>query len=351
MQANHMESNKKPRRPNAILIVLIAGLVAFILYLAFFVDLAQVAATLAQTNFAIYWIAFVSYVFYVLCSSIVWRSLLGTLQVKISQRKSFLYTWVGLFFDATVPQLGWSAEVSKTYLLSKDQNASSGRIGASVVGQKLFTMTITIAALSAGLGLLLFRYSFPLVEALLVGLVLAFSILTLGLVYYVSFNPQATKTLLRWTVKLICFFRKNWNPEGFTAKAEELLGSFHESISQLRRQPKALVKPLFFAVVGFVFEVSVMFVAFAALGKPVPIDVVLIVFTLTGTLQTVGVAFFGFPELIMAVMLTALNINGAVAVSVALLTRVVNLWFRLVVSYVALQWAGVKIMHQTRGSS
>jgi uncharacterized membrane protein YbhN (UPF0104 family) len=71
---------------------------------------------------------------------------------------------------------------------------------------------------------------------------------------------------------------------------------------------------------------------------------VLIVFTLTGTLQTVGVTFFGFPELIMSVSFTALGIPAALSVSVTLLVRVVSLWFRLVVSYAALQWAGIKII-------
>jgi len=343
-----MEPAPKTRRFNPILIVLAAGLAAFLVYLAFFVDLNQVAATLSQTNLTVYWAAFACYILYVACSSLVWRSLLGTLSVNLSTRKAFLYTWVGLFFDATVPQLGWSAEVSKTYLLSKDQNVESGRVGASVVGQKIFTMTITITALSAGLVWLLIRYAFPLLEALLISSVLALSILTLAVVYYVSFRPSATKTLLRWVIKIMRFFRKNWNPEGFTSKAEEMLGSFHQSISQLQKHPRKLVAPAVYAVVGFLFEVSVMFVAFAALGQPVSVDVVLIVFTLTGTLQTVGAAFFGFPELIMTVTLTSLSISPAVAVSVTLLTRLVNLWFRLAVSYGALQFAGVKIMRQNK---
>jgi hypothetical protein len=67
-----------------------------------------------------------------------------------------------LFFDAAVPQLGWSGEVSKTYLLAKDSNVDAGKIGASVVGQKIFTMSITVVALSAGLGLVLANYSLPL---------------------------------------------------------------------------------------------------------------------------------------------------------------------------------------------
>jgi uncharacterized protein (TIRG00374 family) len=343
-----MELPKKTYRPNWIVIVLLAGLIVFILYLFLFVDIAQVAKTLSETNLTIYSVAFFTYMLYTLCSALVWHGLLGSLSVRITKRKAFLLTWVGLFFDATVPQLGWSAEVSKTYMLSKDSNFDSGRIGASVVGQKIFTMTITIVALSVGLGLLLFRYTFPLIETLLIGLVLGLSILTLGVVYYVSFRPSATELLLNWGIKVAVFFRKSWNPHNFRLKTEGMLGSFHLGIGKLKEQPKALVQPIFFAIAGFVFEVLVMFLAFAALGQPVAVDIVLIVFTLTGTLQTIGVAFVGLPELTMSVTLWHLGIDSSIAVSVAFLTRLVNLWFRLVVSYGALQWTGIKIIKQNK---
>jgi uncharacterized protein (TIRG00374 family) len=163
----------------------------------------------------------------------------------------------------------------------------------------------------------------------------------------VSFKPTTTKTLIKWVIKIALVFRHRWNPQNFKTKAEELLDNFHVGIEQLKRKPKKLVEPIIFAVLGFIFEVSVVFLTFIALGQPIPVDVVLIVFTLTGTLQTVGVTIFGFPELIMTLTFTALYIDPAVAVSVALLTRVVNLWFRLIVSYFALQWAGKKIIRQT----
>jgi len=339
-----MESAKKPHRPNIMIFILIAGLAAFILYIAFFVDPAQVVQTLSQTNLAIYASAFVAYLLYTVFSSLVWHGLLDKLRVKITRRKAFLYTWVGLFFDATVPQLGWSAEVSKTYLLSKDTTIESGKVGASVVGQKIFTMTTTIVALSAGLVLLLVRYAFPLLESLFIVLILALSILILAVVYYMSLKPSATDTLLNWAIKFAHFFKKNWNSEAVRVKAEGLLDGFHEGMGQLKSDPKALMAPVTFACLSFIFEVSVVFIAFAALGQPAPMDVVLIVFTLTGTLQTVGVAFLGFPEVVMTVMFSVLGIDPVVAVSAALLTRIVNLWFRLVVSYGALQWAGIKIM-------
>jgi uncharacterized protein (TIRG00374 family) len=341
-----MSPLKKPFRLNAVFLVLILGLIAFVLYIYYFVSPTQIINILSKTNLTIYAGAFITYLLYTIFSSLAWQRLLNNLSVKITKRKAFLYTWVGLFFEATVPQLGWSGEVSKTYLLSKDSNSQAGKIGASVVGQKIFTMTLTIVALSTGLAIVILKYSLPISATLLIGSVLALSIITLGVVYYVSLKPAATKTLINWIIKIALLVRRNWNPQNFKIKAEELLGNFHLGIEQLKRKPKELIQPIIFSVLGFIFEVSVVFLTFAALGQPVPIDVVLIVFTLTGTLQTVGVTIFGFPELIMTLTFTALYIDPAVAVSVALLTRVVNLWFRLIVSYFALQWAGIKIIRQ-----
>jgi uncharacterized protein (TIRG00374 family) len=238
-----MTPAKKPLRINAILLVLILGLVAFILYIYFFVNPQQVIGILSRTNLAVYADAFIVYSLYVLFSSLVWQRLLNCVSVKISKRKTLLFTWIGLFFEATVPQLGWSGEVSKTYLLAKDSNVDTGKIGASVVGQKIFTMTITIVALSTGLGLVLAKYSLSLAATLLIAVVLALSIIALAVVYYVSIKPTATKTLLNWAIKIALFFRKRWNPQNFRLKAEELLGKFHAGIQQLREKPKALVRP------------------------------------------------------------------------------------------------------------
>ncbi len=338
-----MEQTKKTPRVNIITLVLILGLVAFVAYFVFFVNPAQVIDILSKTNLAIYAGAFVAYALYSLFSGLVWQRLLNSLSVKVSTRKAVLFTWVGLFFDATVPQLGWSGEVSKTYLLSKDANIDAAKIGASVVGQKIFNMTLTIAALSSGLALVLFNYSLPIEVALLFIVVLVLSIVALSLVCYVSIKPSATKTLLQWAIKVAKFFRKSWNPQNFTAKADEMLGRFHSGIAELKANPKALIEPIMYAVLSFACEVSVMALSFIALGQPVPLDKVLIVFTLTGTLQSVGVTFF-LPDLIMIGALGALSISPSLAFSVTLLTRVVNLWFRLVVSYGALQWAGIKIL-------
>lgn len=341
-----MDASKSSLNQKAILAVLILGLVAFIVYFFLFINPAQVADILSRINIKYYTAAFVAYCLYAFFSALVWRHLLNSLQVELSTRKALLFTWVGLFFEATVPQLGWSGEVSKTYMLTKDSRNDAGKIGASVVGQKIINMTITVVAMALGLSFVLISYPLPTIVTLLVSIVLALSIFTLLLVYYISIKPFATNKLLNWAIRIILFFRRNWNSLNFRVTAQEFLERFHDGIQQLSAKPKELVKPAIYAIISFTFEVSVTFLTFVALGYSVPVDKVLIVFTLTGTLQTVGITFFGFPELIMSVSFTAMGIPAALSVSVTLLTRVVSLWFRLVVSYVALQWAGIKLIRK-----
>jgi uncharacterized protein (TIRG00374 family) len=343
-----MNQAKKPLRSKAIVILLILGLAAFIVYFYFFINPAQVVEILSQTNLAVYAGAFVAYCLYVFFSSLVWHRLLNSVSIKIRARKALLYTWVGLFFEATVPQLGWSGEISKTYLLSQDSEADAAKIGASVVGQKIFVMTMTVAALAAGLISILVSYTLDPLVTFVIAMVLALSILTLGVVYYVSIKPTATKTLLNWVVRVVLVFRKHWSPENFRVRAEELLGRFHFGIRELKANPKGLVLTILFSVVSFVFEISVIFLSFTALGYSVRVDQVLIVFTLTGTLQTVGIGFLGFPDVIMATSFTALGIEPAsLAFSATLLARIVNLWFKLIVSYGALQWAGLGMLKKS----
>ena len=345
-----MTNPKRPTRANAILLILILGLVAFILYLYVYIKPTEVINILSRTNLYYYTGAFLAYFMYTFFSALAWRNLLNNLSVKINTRKVLLFTWVGLFFDATVPQLGWSGEISKTYMLTKNTDCDTGKVASSVVGQKIFAITITNVALGLGLGLAIINYPLPFIVTFFIALVLALSIVTLLLIYYVSLKPKATKTLLNWGIRIVSFFRKKWNPQNFSLRAEEVLGKFHSGIKDLKASPIALVKPIIYAITSFIFEVSVIFLTFVALGYPVPVDKVLIVFTLTGTLQTVGVTFFGFPELIMSVSFTALGIPAALSVSVTLLTRVVTLWFRLIVSYAALQWAGIKIMQRKQNN-
>jgi uncharacterized protein (TIRG00374 family) len=124
----------------------------------------------------------------------------------------------------------------------------------------------------------------------------------------------------------------------------ETLNKFHEGIRILRTNPKALSRPISFSLLSWGFDLSIIFLTFAALGYPVTPDKVLIVYALTGSLQAFGVGILGFTEIVVSGSYALLGIPIGISISATLLTRVVTLWFKLVISYAVFQWAGVGLL-------
>ena len=204
---------------------------------------------------------------------------------------------------------------------------------------------MALSRLFSCFSLLALNYTLPVPVLVFIYFVLFVSVAALVIVYYVSTKPKATQRMLTWLIRIVSFLlRGRWNEAEFRRKAESTLSMFHEGIETLGSNRRALVQPVVFYTLSLVFDVSVVFFTFAALGYPVPVDKVLIVYALTGTLQSIGMSFVGFTEIIMSTSYTVLGISPALSFSATLLTRVVTLWFKLVVAYVAFQWAGVGIL-------
>ncbi|MCL2642118.1 MAG: flippase-like domain-containing protein [Candidatus Bathyarchaeota archaeon] len=339
---------KKPLSGSKLFLLLAFGLIAFLVYFILFVDLPTFVETISQINLVLYGASFVVYLIGVFFSSMVWRSLLNALTVKITVKNAYLFTWVGLFFDATIPQLGLSGDVAKTYLFSKSSNEDAGKIGASVIGQKIIVMTLTVVTFGIGLVLVLFnRILEPLVTFSII-LFLILSGISLFLIYYLSVKPKATHALLQFVTRVGLFFRKKWDSTAFNQKVTEVIDNFHISISELKSKPRVLGVSSIYSILSWFFDIGVMFLVFAALGYPIPFDSVLIVYTISGVLQAVGIGVFGINEIVMISIFRALGLPDGLSVSVTLLSRAVMLWFRLIVSYGAFQWTSIKLARQTQ---
>lgn len=57
-----------------------------------------------------------------------------------------------------------------------------------------------------------------------------------------------------------------------------------------------------------------------------------------------GISFIGLTEMIMSSLYTVLSIPLAVSVTATLLTRFITFWFRLLISYGAFQYGGLKLL-------
>ncbi len=335
----------KPWFTKRVLLFVLLGLFMLVLYFYYFVGVVNVVDVIEQTNLFYYTAAFIAFLVSVLFSSLSWHILLSSLGIKMRIRRVLLFMWFGMFFDATIPDPGWSGDLTKAYMLAKTSGEDAGRIAASVVGQKIILVFVTIIALICGLALLALNYTLSSAVLIFIGFVLFLSTFALIMICYLSAKPKATKRMLDWLIRAISLVRgSTWNSLNFRLRGEETLNRFHEGMQTLIADPKALARPVAFSVLGWNFDVLVIFLTFISLGYPVPVDKVLIVYALTGSLQIVGLFFIGFAEIIISSSYTVLGIPPAIGLSVTLLTRVVTLWFKLVVSYVAFQWAGVGIL-------
>jgi uncharacterized protein (TIRG00374 family) len=335
----------KSLQSRKVLLFIAVGLTAFILYLYYYVGTGNFVDVIKRANIYYYTSAFIAFIVAGFFSAVTWHTLLGTLKVKSSIRRALLLTWAGYFFDATLPEPGWSGDLSKSYILSKESDEDVGKIVASVVGQKIIGMAVTILVLILGFGILLVNYAVPQSVLVFLGGIMVVSLASFSIIYYLSISPKATQKMLNFLIRILSFIlRSRFNETQYRASAEKFLNTFHKGIDMLRADKKALSRPIAFYTLSVVFDVSIVFFVFTALGYSVPVDKVLIVYALTGSLASIGVSFVGLTEIIMTTAYQALLIPLAVSFSVTLLTRVVTLWFKLVTGYVAFQWAGVGIL-------
>jgi uncharacterized protein (TIRG00374 family) len=336
----------KSLQSKRIILFVAFGLIVFILYLYYYVGTGNFFDVIKQANVYYYTSAFVAFIVASVFSALTWRTLLKSLKIENSIQRTLLLTWAGYFFDAILPEPGWSGDITKAYMLSKKTDHEPGKTVASVVGQKIISMGVTILILVLGFGLLALNVTLPLQVIVFFGIVMALSVGSFVLVYLMSTNYRLTKTMLnKLLIPILSFvLRSRFKEVQFRGESEKFLEMFHKGIDALGTNRKALLHPILFYVLSVAFDVSVVFFVFASLGYPIPVDKVLIVYALTGTLASIGVSFVGLTEIIMSTAYQVLSIPLAISFSVTLLTRIVTLWFKLVLGYVTFQLAGVGIL-------
>jgi uncharacterized protein (TIRG00374 family) len=347
-----MTNETKPEFTKGILIFVGLGLLVLVFYLYYFVGTSNIIEAIEHINVAFYISGFVAFTISILFSALTWQSLLRNLNIKIKIQKILLLTWAGLFFDATIPEPGWTGDLSKAYMLARSTNQDPGRIAASVIGQKVIIMSITVFDLFLGLALLAFDYSLSPIVLIFLILVLTITIFSSAIILYISTKPQATERLLNLLIRVMSFIlRGRLDSEGFRTQAKATLNQFHEGIRALGAEPRKLAKPVFLAFLSWVFDISIVFLVYSSLGYNVPIDKVLIVYALTGSLQSIGISFIGFTETIMSYSYTVLGIPKAISLLATILLRIITLGFKMIVSYIAFQYAGFKILFQRTTSN
>jgi uncharacterized protein (TIRG00374 family) len=331
--------------------LLLIGLAIFLVYLFFFggmKSLADIAARLRTADPFYYSLAFVSITLSMFFSSLTWHRLLNLLSIKTTFRRAFLYLWIGSFVDLLVPAESVSGEVSKAYLMSRNSNVNSGKVVASIISHRILSMTVTLGGLIISSVFFILKYKPPELILDFVIVIASCSAVSIILLGYLSLREQTTKKLVNWVIKLIArVSRGRWELTSLRSKAQRMLKAFHGGIDTLTRNPRDLAWPVFLSIVSWAFNVFVVSLVFLSIGFKISSSAIVVVYSISVSLQTIPLGIpgeVGFMEIVMTTLYTLLGVPIVISAVATVLTRVVTLWFKLVVGYVAVQWVGINVL-------
>ncbi len=281
---------------------------------------------------------------------------MNILSVKTTFRKSFLFTWVGAFVDLLIPAESVSGEVSRAYLMYRDSNEDAGKIVASVVSHRILSMATTLGGMIVGSTFFILRYE-P--SELVVSFILVVAVCTafsLFLLIYLSLKKKATTRVVNWLVNLLKrLFKGRLKSTRLSSTVKRMLKEFHKGIEILGGRPKRLTLPIGFSIMAWLFDLSIAFFVFLALPLPVRVSfsAIVIVYSIIVAIQTIPVGIpgeVGVVEIVMTTLYRLLlpGISPATIAVATILIRALTLWAKLIISGVAVQWVGIKML---KGSS
>lgn len=324
-----------PSTKKWIIISALIGYVMLLFFLFFFIDIGKLFSVLGSVNLSIYLLALICVVVSITFHTLVWFQLLNSVSIKLGFRRTYVLYWVGVFVDNLIPG-GWSGDLLKAYLLSRDPELDTGRAVASVVAKNVYEAIFNLGSMILGLILLLLNYNLPDNGILLaIGGIMVLLTLPLVILLVVSFKPEGAKRVLSFLIRLLPEGGKRWNLVTLQANMEEAVDNYHEGMQLLLENPRMLFKPMILSFFAWGFEVVTLLLVFASLGQTIPVDKVIIVRAIAGNVESQGYAFAGYAQIITIAIYGALQVPLYLSASVALLGGLVIFWLKTGISYAA----------------
>ena len=337
----------KPKLTKKTVILPIVGILAFFLYIYLFnVDILSIIKTAQRANpipyAAAILISFIEILFYALS----WRAILSGLSVKLSIIKSSFFVWYAMFIDILIPAESISGEISRVYLVNREQRGTSGKVVASLVAFRLLSIIMNITFLLVGAVLLIGVSQIdPLIFGTIEILVVGTTILMI-LLLIISWKENWSLRIINGIIRVGEFVsRGKWALQKIRQDANNAAKVFHSSMKDFMRNPKKLVIPTFYLVLNWVVSMSIPYLVFLSLGFNVSWGVILVTTSIVVAIKSipVGIPFeVGLPEIAMTTIYASLGIPPGVAATSTILSRIITLWLRFGVGFAAYQWTEIK---------
>jgi uncharacterized protein (TIRG00374 family) len=313
------------------------------------VDILQIITIVQGINIYVYLLAAVLVILDTFFFSLAWYFLLKPLSVKLSVVKAQLFVWFGIFIDTLIPAESISGEISKIYLVSKEQNGTAGKVTASIIVQRLIGMSINVVILFVGATLLLIGgglYGIMLnLVLLLVGLTFVFLSLILLLCIKEQWTMRVVDAVIVFAERIS---RGRWKLMRVRDEALNEAKAFHSAMREFGHSPRKLILPLSFSLISWILAPAIFYLSFLSIGYPsIGLGAMLVIYSIFTAAKSIpiGVPFeVGLPEITLTTLFMAVGVPWDIAAAVTILIRILTLWLRFFIGFGAQQWLGIKAM-------
>jgi uncharacterized protein (TIRG00374 family) len=328
---------------------MILGLVAFIIYLGFFVGIGSLVELVGKLNFQqyslFYSIAIGALFLSVFFDSMIWHSLLKGLNVKMQLRKVVLYNWIGNFVEMVIPCETVCGEVTRIYLTRKETHENVGTTAAPIITSRILSTFVYTGGLLAGSLILVATAKMPVYLLGTLLLVSAGTLGMIGVVLYLALKEGAAEKLVSVVMALVKVVTKSREKQ--EAQREKLrvsLYSFSEAFKTYKQRPRLLIKPMIYAVIAWFFTLLVYMMVFYSLDfTAISLVDLAMVYCVSSTVETITAGFpVGAVEITMISLYSALGVPLVIAGAATTLTRLLTFWCQIIVGYPVFQLTGLK---------
>jgi len=335
----------------------VVGLIAFFIYIYIFnVDILQIITIVKGIDLSIYSLAAIVVLLDTLFFTLAWYSLLRFLSVKLSMTKSLLFVWFGTFMDILIPAESISGEISKIYLVAREQDGTTGKATASVVAQRLIGMSINIVTLFVGA-------VFLLMERQLFGIMLNLILILVTLTFFFLLLLLLLCIKENWTLRIVDVIirfaeratRGRWKLNNFRGDVVDAARAFHGAMREYGHAPKTLFVASSFSIISWTLALTVFYVSFLSIGyTSISWSAILVICSIFTAIKSIplGIPFeVGLPEITLTTLFILVGVPPQTSATVTILVRILTLWFRFFVGFAAQQWLGIKAMAEPTNKS
>jgi uncharacterized protein (TIRG00374 family) len=326
---------------------LLAGILVFVVYIYFLVGINQLVSIISGINLFYYGIAVAVLILTMLVNALTWQYLLRPLLVKVPFRRTFLFTWIGVFVDLLVPAESISGDASKIYLMCNESRENAGKVVASIVSHRILAMTISLGSLIfSSIVLYTIQYELPSAVLNLVLLIIIGTGISLVFIFLCVIKEKLTKKIVEAILRFLALITRNrLNIDSMRTKATKTLNAFHCSIAVLLKRPANLIAPIFFAIVSWLLSIFISYLVFVSLGQDVDFVLITIVYSVSVNIQSIPIGIpgeVGLVEIVMTSLYGLLGVETGIAAAATILIRFLTVWLRIIIGFVAVQWIDIK---------